>query len=154
MTAGVLSHQQLLAWRQFLRAHALVTRRLESDLMSEQQLPLASYDVLVQLVEAPRRRLRMSELAERVLLSRSGLTRLVDRLEREGLVGREPCEDDARGLYSVLTDAGYERLRGATGIHLRGVAEHAMGRLDDDEARQLFALLSRILDEPEAPAGE
>jgi DNA-binding MarR family transcriptional regulator len=154
MTAGVLSHQQLLAWRQFLRAHALVTRRLESDLMSEQQLPLASYDVLVQLVEAPRRRLRMSELAERVLLSRSGLTRLIDRLEREGLVGREPCEDDARGLYSVLTDAGYERLRGATGTHLRGVAEHAMGRLDDDEARQLFALLSRILDEPEAPAGD
>ena len=154
MTAGVLSHQQLLAWRQFLRAHALVTRRLESDLMSEQQLPLASYDVLVQLVEAPRRRLRMSELAERVLLSRSGLTRLVDRLEREGLVGREPCEDDARGLYSVLTDAGYERLRGATGTHLRGVAEHAMGRLDNDEARQLFALLSRILDEPEAPPGE
>ena len=154
MTAGVLSHQQLLAWRQFLRAHALVTRRLESDLMTEQQLPLASYDVLVQLVEAPRRRLRMSELAERVLLSRSGLTRLVDRLEREGLVGREPCEDDARGLYSVLTDAGYERLRGATGTHLRGVAEHAMGRLDDDEARQLFAQLSRILDEPVAPAGE
>ena len=81
----------MLAWRRFLRAHALVTRRLENDLMAEHQLPLACYDVLVQLVEAPDRRLRMTELAERVLLSRSGLTRLVDRLEREGLVRREAC---------------------------------------------------------------
>jgi len=155
MTPGVLSDQQLIAWRRFLRAHALVTRRLESDLLAEQQLPLASYDVLVQLVEAPRRRLRMSELAQLVLLSRSGLTRLVDRLEREGLVDREPCEDDARGLYTVLTDEGYARLRGASGAHLRGVAEHAMGRLDDAEARQLSALMARILDEPEdvSPAG-
>lgn len=148
MTPGVLSEQQLQAWRRFLRAHALVTRRLESDLLTEQQLPLASYDVLVQLVEAPQHRLRMSELAEKVLLSRSGLTRLVDRLEREGLVGREPCEDDARGLYTVMTAAGYERLRGATGTHLRGVAQHGMGRLDDAEARQLSALLARMLDEP------
>ena len=157
MTSGVLSDQQLLAWRRFLRAHALVTRRLESDLMSEQQLPLASYDVLVQLVEAPQHRLRMSELAERVLLSRSGLTRLVDRLEREGLVDRAPCEDDARGLYTVLTAAGYERLRGATGTHLRGVAQHAMGRLDDAEAEQLSSLMARILDDPQdaevSPAG-
>ena len=157
MTPGVLSDQQLLAWRRFLRAHALVTRRLESDLMSEQQLPLASYDVLVQLVEAPERRLRMSELAERVLLSRSGLTRLVDRLEREGLVDRAPCEDDARGLYTVLTEAGYERLRGAAGTHLRGVAQHAMGRLDDTEAEQLASLMARILDDPPeaevSPAG-
>jgi DNA-binding MarR family transcriptional regulator len=157
MTPGVLSDQQLLAWRRFLRAHALVTRRLESDLMSEQQLPLASYDVLVQLVEAPERRLRMSELAERVLLSRSGLTRLVDRLEREGLVDRAPCEDDARGLYTVLTEAGYDRLRGATGTHLRGVAQHAMGRLDDTQAELLSTLMARILDDPPeaevSPAG-
>ena len=84
--SGDLTEQQMLAWRRFLLAHALVTRRLENDLVAERRLPLASYDVLVQLVEAPERRLRMSELAERVLLSRSGLTRLVDRLEREGLV--------------------------------------------------------------------
>ena len=107
-----LSEQQMLAWRRFLRAHALVTRRLEDDLVAEHRLPLASYDVLVQLVEAPERRLRMSELAERVLLSRSGLTRLVDRLEREGLVRREACEDDARGLFTVLTDG---RVRPAEG---------------------------------------
>ena len=154
MPVGVLSEQQLLAWRQFLRTHALVTRRLESELMAEQQLPLASYDVLVQLVEAPQRRLRMSELAEKVLLSRSGLTRLVDRMEREGLVSREPCEDDARGLFTVMTDAGYERLRGATGTHLRGVAEHGMGRLDDDQARQLAQLLATVLGEPVAPEAD
>jgi len=152
MAAGVLTEQQLVAWRRFLRAHALVTRRLESDLLAEQQLPLASYDVLVQLVEAPQHRLRMSELAEKVLLSRSGLTRLVDRLEREGLVSREPCEDDARGLFTVMTAAGYERLRGATGTHLRGVAEHGMGRLDDDQARQLSALLAQMLGEPADPS--
>ena len=137
----------MLAWRRFLRAHALVTRRLEGDLLAEQRLPLASYDVLVQLVEAPDRRLRMSELAERVLLSRSGLTRLVDRLERDGLVRREPCDDDARGLFTVLTDAGRRRLREATPVHLHGVAEHAVGRLDDDEAAALADLLAKMIDD-------
>ena len=147
--SGDLSEQQMLAWRRFLRAHALVTRRLESDLLAEQRLPLASYDVLVQLVEAPERRLRMSELAERVLLSRSGLTRLVDRLEREGLVRREACDSDARGLFTVLTEEGLARLREASPVHLRGVADHAVGRLDEDEAAALAGLLGRMLtDDP------
>jgi DNA-binding MarR family transcriptional regulator len=150
--SGDLTEPQMLAWRRFLRAHALVTRALESDLLAEQRLPLASYDVLVQLVEAPERRLRMSELAERVLLSRSGLTRLVDRLEREGLVRREACDSDARGLFTVLTDAGLERLRAASPVHLRGVAEHAVGRLDDDEAGTLADLLARMIDDPVVPA--
>ncbi|MEO7980530.1 MAG: MarR family transcriptional regulator [Sporichthyaceae bacterium] len=145
--SGDLSEPQMLAWRRFLRAHALVTRRLEHDLLTEQRLPLASYDVLVQLVEAPERRLRMSGLAERVLLSRSGLTRLVDRLEREGLVRREACDEDARGLFTVLTDAGLERLREASPVHLRGVAEHAMGRLDDAEAAALAGLLAKLVDQ-------
>ena len=145
----------MLAWRRFLRAHAHVTRRLESDLLAEHRLPLASYDVLVQLVEAPERRLRMSELAERVLLSRSGLTRLVDRLERDGLVRREPCPDDARGLFTVLTDAGYARLREASPVHLRGVSDYAVGRLDDEEAAALADLLARMVGEPAGePAGK
>jgi DNA-binding MarR family transcriptional regulator len=147
-----LTEPQMLAWRRFLRAHALVTRALESDLLAEQRLPLASYDVLVQLVEAAEHRLRMSELAERVLLSRSGLTRLVDRLEREGLVRREACDSDARGLFTVLTAAGLERLRAASPVHLRGVAEHAVGRLDDFEARTLADLLARMIDDPVVPA--
>jgi DNA-binding MarR family transcriptional regulator len=153
--SGDLSEQQMLAWRRFLRAHALVTRRLESDLLAEQRLPLASYDVLVQLVEAPERRLRMSELAERVLLSRSGLTRLVDRLEREGLVRREACDSDARGLFTVLTDEGLARLREASPVHLRGVADHAVGRLDEDEAAALAGLLGRMLaDDPLAESAD
>lgn len=151
--SGDLSDAQMGAWRRFLRAHALVTRRLEGDLLAEQNLPLASYDVLVQLVEAPERRLRMSELAERVLLSRSGLTRLVDRLEREGLVRREACAADARGLFTVLTEDGVARLRAATPTHLRGVAEHAVGRLDEGQAAQLSVLLGRMLDDEVSPAG-
>ncbi|MDQ1626459.1 MAG: hypothetical protein QOI54_203 [Actinomycetota bacterium] len=145
MTAARLSEDQLTAWRCFLQAHAVVIRRLEADLLSEHQLPLASYDVLVQLVEAPERRLRMTELAQRVLISRSGLTRLVDRLEREGLVRREACDDDARGLFAVLTDLGYERLRRASSTHLRGVERYAVGRLDGAQVQALGEVCAAIL---------
>jgi DNA-binding MarR family transcriptional regulator len=146
---GPLTDRQMTAWRLFLRAHAVVTRRLEADLLAEHGLPLASYDVLVQLVEAPMRRLRMSELAERVLLSRSGLTRLVDRLEREGLVRREACTDDARGLFTVVTAVGVTRLREASPTHLHGVLDHAMGRLEEQEVGDLALLLARLLGEDE-----
>jgi DNA-binding MarR family transcriptional regulator len=140
-------------WRSFLRAHARIVRRLEADLLTEHALALASYDVLVQLVEAPARRLRMTELAERVLLSRSGLTRLVDRLEREGFVTREACEQDARGMYAVLTDAGYRRLRTAAPTHLRGIEEYAVGRLSADELALFGQLLARLDDGPDEQAG-
>jgi DNA-binding MarR family transcriptional regulator len=142
-----LSTEQLAAWRTFLRAHAHVTRRLEADLLAEQDLPLAWYDVLVQLVEAPEHRLRMTELADRVLLSRSGLTRLVDRMERDGLVRREACDSDARGLFTVLTSEGYERLRQASRTHLRGIHEYVVSRLAPDELARLGDLLSKLLDE-------
>ncbi|MBA3907867.1 MAG: MarR family transcriptional regulator, partial [Pseudonocardiales bacterium] len=86
------TRDELASWRAFLRAHAVITRTLEAELLAEQDLSLAAYDVLVQLAEAPAHRLRMTELAERVLLSRSGVTRLVDRLEKLGLVARSPVE--------------------------------------------------------------
>jgi DNA-binding MarR family transcriptional regulator len=143
---GRLTDEQLRAWRNFLQAHAVLVRRLEADLLAEHQLPLASYDVLVQLVEAPERRLRMTELAQRVLISRSGLTRLVDRLEREGLVRREACDDDARGLFAVLTDAGFQRLRRASPTHLRGVASYAIDRLDDEQVEALAEICALLLD--------
>lgn len=143
-----LSTDELRVWRSFLVAHARVTRRLEADLVAEHALPLASYDVLVQLVEAPDHRLRMTELAERVLISRSGLTRLVDRLSKDGLVRREACESDARGLFAVLTPTGYERLRSASRTHLRGVQEYAIGRFTAEELRELGGLLS-LLTAPE-----
>ena len=143
------SARELQVWRSFLQAHATLLRRLEADLMAEHEMPLATYDVLVQLVEAPDRRLRMTELAQRVLLSRSGLTRLVDRLEREELVRREACDTDARGTFAVLTDTGYARLKAASPTHLRGVAEYALDRLEPHQLDGLAVALERWVDEPE-----
>lgn len=127
------SPDQLTAWRSFLRAHATITRVLEAELVAEQDLSLAAYDVLVQLAEAPDRRLRMTELAEAVLLSRSGVTRLVDRMERAGLVARCRVEGDGRGVAAELTDAGLHRLRVASRTHLAGVLRHFVARLDVDD---------------------
>jgi DNA-binding MarR family transcriptional regulator len=146
-----LSTAELTAWRTFLRAHATVVRRLEAELLLEHDLPLASYDVLVQLSEAPDRRLRMTELADRVLLSRSGLTRLADRLERDGLLSRQACPSDARGTLAVLTEAGLARLRAAWPTHLRGVAEHVTGRLSAEEVGQLSTLLGKLVDDGSLP---
>jgi DNA-binding MarR family transcriptional regulator len=139
-----LSPVEMGAWRGFLNAHAHVIRQLEAELEAEQSMPLANYDVLVQLAEAPENALRMSELASSVLLSRSGLTRLVDRLEREGLVSRRACPDDARGTLAVLTPAGMKRLREAWVTHLRGVREHMVSRFSQDELATLGDLLSRL----------
>jgi DNA-binding MarR family transcriptional regulator len=135
---------ELRAWRAFLEAHAVVTRRLEAELAAQANLPLAHYDVLVQLAFAPEGRLRMHELAERVLLSRSGVTRLVDRLESEGLVRRATCASDARGAFASLTDAGLARLRDATPVHLDGVRRHFADLLRPAELDQLATLLERL----------
>jgi DNA-binding MarR family transcriptional regulator len=139
-----LSQTQIASWRSFLRAHAAVTRKLEADLIAECQLPLAWYDVLVQLVEAPGRRLRMTDLAGAVLISRSGLTRLVDRLVADGLVRREPAVDDARGTFAVVTDAGYERLRAATPTHLRGVGGYVIDRISPEQLAALGEACAQI----------
>jgi DNA-binding MarR family transcriptional regulator len=100
--------------------------------------------VLLQLAEAPQRRLRMAELADRALLSRSGLTRLVDRLQGEGLVRREPSPEDARGTFTVLTRDGLARLRAAAPVHLAGIRRHWLARFSDAELRELGALLGRL----------
>lgn len=121
--------EELASWREFLRAHARLTRQMETDLVHEQRLSLASYDVLVQLAEAPGRRLRMTDLAEALLLSRSGVTRLVGRLEHIGLVTRCRAVDDGRGVVAELTDRGLDRLRTASATHLAGIARHFAGRL-------------------------
>ena len=131
-------------WRAFLRTHTSVLRQLERDLVAAAGMPLTWYDVLLQLAEAPERRLRMADLADKVLLSRSGLTRLVDRLQAEGLVIREPFPGDARGLYTVLTPAGLERLRHAAPTHLGGVQAYWLSKFTDDELRTLDALLARL----------
>lgn len=134
-------------WRSFLRAHARVVTELEAELSTQAGLPLSWYDVLLQLAEAPNRRLRMAELAERVLLSRSGLTRLVDRLQAAGLVRREADPNDARGTFTVLTDAGLGRLRAAAPVHLSGIQQRWLSHFSDDELLQLGELLARIAPE-------
>ncbi|SOD73031.1 MarR family transcriptional regulator [Jatrophihabitans sp. GAS493] len=137
---------RLGVWRSFLTAHARINDVLANDLATKVQMPLPWYDVLVQLTEAPERRLRMAQLAENVLLSRSGLSRLVDRLEREGLVSREPYPGDARGTYTVLTREGLARLREATPVHLSGVNELWLSRFNDDELRSLGEMLDRVVE--------
>ncbi|MFB9596152.1 MarR family winged helix-turn-helix transcriptional regulator [Saccharothrix longispora] len=131
--ARLPTRTELGVWRSFLRAHARLTRVLEAELIAEQRLSLAAYDVLVQLAEAPQHRLRMTELADAVLLSRSGVTRLVDRLERAGLVLRERADGDGRGVVAVLTPEGLDRLRVASGTHLTGVARHFAEGFGGDE---------------------
>ena len=138
--------EELSAWRSFLRAHASVTRALERELVSEQRLSLAAYDVLVQLAEAPDRMLRMTDLAEAVLLSRSGVTRLVDRLERDGLVARRRTSSDGRGVVAVLTEKGLDRLRVASVTHLDGIVRHFVARLDRAQLAELGAITARLSD--------
>lgn len=146
MTEQITRHDpRLAAWRTFLRAHARVVRELEHELQADRGLALTDYDVLVQLAGVSERRLRMSELADALLLSRSGVTRLVDRLVAEGLVERVTCESDRRGQWASLTDAGYERLRDATPTHLRGVREHFLDRLSADELAELERMLDRVV---------
>jgi DNA-binding MarR family transcriptional regulator len=144
----------MLMWRGFLRAHAQVMRRLEADLQDHHAMALATYDVLVQLAEAPRNRLGMTELADAVLLSRSGLTRLVDRLERDHLVERLIDPDDGRRTFAVLTTAGRDRLREASATHLRGVADQVLARYTPAELALLTELLGRLTtpeDPPDLP---
>jgi DNA-binding MarR family transcriptional regulator len=146
MTQQISRHDpRLTTWSAFLRAHARVVRELERELQAEQRLALTDYDVLVQLATADARRLRMSELADRLVLSRSGVTRLVDRLVAEGLVERASCDTDRRGQWAALTDAGVERLRTASPTHLRGVAEHFLDRLAPDELASLERMLDRVV---------
>ena len=142
----MLTRTELDVWRSFLRAHAHLTRVLENELLAAQQLSLASYDVLVQLAEAPDQRLRMTELADAVLLSRSGVTRLVDRLEKGGLVARARVDSDGRGVVAVLTQHGYSRLKAATGTHLSGVAQHFAGALADDDLVSFGRTCERLAD--------
>lgn len=146
-TAADRRDPRLVAWAAFLRAHARVMRELERELQSEQRMALTDYDVLVQLAQADDRRLRMSELADRLLLSRSGVTRLVDRLVVEGLLERASCESDRRGQWAALTEAGLARLRDATPVHLRGVAEHFLDRLTPDQLDALERMLRPVVDD-------
>lgn len=137
----------LATWATFLRAHRAVVRQLEHELAEEAGLPLAWYEVLLHLRNAPDRRLRMQDLADRAVLTPSGLTRLVDRMEAEGLVRREPCPSDRRVSYATLTAHGRNRLRKAAPVHLRGVEEHFGRHLTEHEEKVLQRALGKVLGE-------
>src|SRR3954447_6940897 len=134
----------IAAWRHFLEAHARVTRRLDDELQAAHGLSLAEYDALLQIATTPGRRVRMNVLAERVILSRSGITRLVDRLEAHGTVERIACETDARGQEARLTAVGLERLREAAQTHLEGVHRYFLDRLSTDELASLRSSLGSV----------
>jgi DNA-binding MarR family transcriptional regulator len=135
------SGKGLQAWESFLRAHATLMRRLEIDLAQATGLALADFDVLAQLARAGGE-LRMTDLAARALISRSGMTRRVARLVEEGLVRRADAEADARGVVVALTEAGVARLTETAPVHLRGVSELFLAQLDDHD----LALLKNALD--------
>jgi len=143
--ARSLSRQELAAWRGFLRAHAALEKSLDHELVAAHGLPLSSYEVLLLLASAPQGRMRMCDLAEAVLLSRSGITRLADRLEAEGLIERVSCETDRRGLLASITDAGRARLRAARPTHLAGVRERFLSQFSTHELEELAEFCERLL---------
>jgi DNA-binding MarR family transcriptional regulator len=139
-----LEDSEQAAWGGFLRTHANLVRELDAELRSAHDLPLGSYDVLTQLGSAPGEEMRMSELADAVLLSRSGLTRLVDRLACEGLIERRECPDDARGLLAALTPAGRNLLKRARATHHAGIRRLFLDRLDPAERARLTSVWERL----------
>ena len=144
------------AWALLLRTHAALVPRLNKDLEAARGLPLSWYDVLLELNAAPGRRLRMQELGNRVVLSRSQASRVVDELARAGLACREPDPADRRGAYAVLTDAGRSALRSAAPVYLSGIGAHFTDHLTPDELRVLHTALTRVLaaaEDDRAPGG-
>jgi DNA-binding MarR family transcriptional regulator len=135
---------ELRAWRGLLRAHACLAKRLDTELEQAHGLPMTSYEVLHHLEESTGGRMRMCDLADQARLSRSGLTRLVDRLERDGLLERCSCSHDARGSYACLTSGGRERLAEARGTHLAVIREQFFSHFSESELGSLADMWERI----------
>jgi DNA-binding MarR family transcriptional regulator len=144
-TPDRLDEQELRAWRGLLKVHAAVTRELDAQLQAAHGLSVSTYEVLMFVADAAGERMRMADLADRVLLSRSGLTRLVDRLVAAGLLERSAAEDDARGAYAKLTAEGRTKLDAARRTHLEGVRRFFLAYVDAEEQRRLGELWERIV---------
>jgi DNA-binding MarR family transcriptional regulator len=140
----LLTPLELRAWRGLLKTHARLVKALDADLVASHGLGVTSYEVLMYLADSPEGKMRMHDLASSVLLSRSGLTRLVDRLERDSLIERRACDVDARGAYAVLTPAGREKLDAARRTHLEGVRRHFLEKLSAEEQAFLGDLWARV----------
>ena len=144
MSTKTITPPRLDAWISFLRAHAAITRELSVQLQREHGLTLNDYEVLLHLSHADGGMMRRVDLAEQILLTASGITRLLEGLERWGYVCKETCDSDARVSYAKLTDAGAAKLRAAGKTHLRGVDELFVGRYSGSELATLGALLARL----------
>jgi DNA-binding MarR family transcriptional regulator len=143
-SAAASPGEELAAWRGLLRAHAALTSALDAELLEAHGLSLTSYEVLLFLAGAPEGRMRMSEVADSVLLSRSGLTRRVDRLARAGLLERVRCDEDARGWFAAITPTGRALFDEARDTHLSGIRRMFIARLSEDERARLADVFARL----------
>lgn len=139
-----LSEREIGAWRGLLKAHSQLVATLDDELEREHGIPLGSYEVLLHLADSPDGSLRMGDLADRLLLSRSGLTRLIDRLVARGVVERHSCPSDRRGTYARLTPDGRELLDAARPTHLAGVREHFLDHLSAGDLDRLGEIWDRV----------
>lgn len=139
-----LSEEEQKSWRAWLDMSRLLPDRLSRELSAEHGLSIADYEILVQLSENPDRRMRMSDLADRTLSSRSRLTHQCDRLTKSGLIAREPCTDDGRGSWAVLTQTGWEKIDGAAPDHVESVREHLVDVLTPGELEELGRISRKV----------
>lgn len=144
-TVPKLDERELRAFRGLLCMHATLVKALDAELVREHDLPLTSYEVLMWVSDSPEGRMRMHDVAERVMLSRSGLTRLVDRLVRDGLLRREACPDDARGSFAVITPEGRALRRRAQATHHDGIRRLFLDHLSREEQDEIGRLFDRVL---------
>jgi len=151
LTTQEVSELTQTAWVRFLRAHAALTRELGARLEAEHGLTMSDFDVLIQLYHAPEHALKRIDIARQVLLTPSGITRLLDGLERCGLVGKRSCATDARVSYAVLTEEGLRKITAARESHSADVEELFGAALNAEEREQLGELLSRL---PLAPTSK
>jgi DNA-binding MarR family transcriptional regulator len=142
------------AWVRLLRAHATLRRSMDANLLAEHDLTINDYEVLLALAHAPDRRMRRVDLADQVLLTQSGITRLLQGLEGTGLVERGSCATDGRVVYALLTEEGYQRLRDASRTHLDDIRSLFSARFSQEELETLEQLLGRVLEDPEAEAAD
>ncbi|MEW9699796.1 MarR family winged helix-turn-helix transcriptional regulator [Paenibacillus sp. SI8] len=139
-----LEEDQLSVWRAFVNAHAAVIERIEKDLSEQRKVPLTTYDVLVALYQSPEKKLRMTDLAKKVVVTRSGLTRVVERLEREGLVERERTEEDRRGSFAVLTREGKKAFLTTWPTYADGISNYFLSVLDEEERKAIEKGLTKV----------
>jgi len=144
VTESRLEGAALDAWRSYLQSHASILRVLDAELVAEHRMTTRDYEVLLYLAQSPDRKMAMSALAEQTMLTRSGITRLIDGLVASGLIERVSCSSDARVSYAHLTDAGYEKLRAAGCAHVQSIHRLFLEHFSADEVEQLAALLRRL----------